>query len=75
VGTAIEQGRYIALDATDALSMFMIDGMVDRVRFMETVGKNLIVTATKAANGDHPRVALFGEGTHLSCGHKVMCML
>jgi DNA-binding NarL/FixJ family response regulator len=64
IGTAIEQGRYIALDAKDALSTFMIDGMVDRVRFMETFG-NLIVTATKAANGEHPRVAFYGEGTHL----------
>jgi DNA-binding NarL/FixJ family response regulator len=62
--TAIEQGRYIALDAADALSTFMIDGMVNRVRFMETFG-NLIVSATKAVNGEHPRVALFGEGTHL----------
>ena len=64
IGTAIEQGRYIALDATDAISTFIIEGMVDRVRFMETFG-NLIVTATKAANGKHPRVAVFGEGTHL----------
>jgi len=64
IGTAIEQGRYIALDATDALSTFIIEGMVDRVRFMETFG-NLIVTAIKAANGKHPRVAVFGECVHL----------
>jgi len=64
ISTAIEQGRYIALDATGALSTFVIDGMVDRVRFMETFG-NLIATATKAANGKHPRVAVFGEGGHL----------
>jgi len=64
IATAIEQGRYIALDATDALSTFIIEGMVDRVRFMEAFG-NLIVRATKAANGKHPRVAVFGEGTHL----------
>jgi len=64
MSTAIEQGRYIALDATDALSTFVIDGMVDRVRFMESFG-HLIVTATKAAKGEHPRVAFFGEGTHL----------
>lgn len=64
IGKAIAQGRYIALDATDALSTFMIDGMVDRVRFRETFG-NLIVSATKAVNREHPRIALFGEGTHL----------
>ena len=64
IGTAIEQGRYIALDAIDALSRFMIDGMVDRGRFMETFG-NLIAATRKRANGEHPRVAFFGEGTHL----------
>jgi hypothetical protein len=31
---------------------------------METFG-NLIATATKAARGAHPRVAVFGEGTDL----------
>ena len=64
IEAAIEEGRYIALDAADALSTFVIDGMVDRVRFMESFGR-LIVRATKAANGEHPRVAFFGEGTHL----------
>ena len=64
IRTAIEQDRYIALDASDALSTFMIDGMVDRGRFMETFG-NLIASATKAVIGDHPRVAFYGEGTHL----------
>ena len=37
----------------DALLTFMIDGTVDRVRFMETFG-HLIVTAIKATNGKHP---------------------
>ena len=64
IGTAIEQGRYIALDAADAISTFVTYGMVDRVRFMESFG-HLIETATKAANGEHPRVAFFGEGTHI----------
>ena len=61
---AMEQGRYVALDAGDALLTFMIDGTVDRVRFMETFG-HLIVTAIKAANRKHPRVAVFGECAHL----------
>ena len=64
IGAAIEQGRYIALDATETLSTFVVDDKLDPVRFMETFG-NLIVTATNAANGEHPRVAVFGEGAHL----------
>jgi DNA-binding NarL/FixJ family response regulator len=61
---AIEQGRYLALDAADALSTFMVDNILDPVRFMEAFG-NLIETATKAAKSGHPRVAFYGEGTHL----------
>ena len=64
IGAAIEQGRYIALDATETLSTFVVDDTLDPVRFMETFG-DLIVTATNAANGEHPRVAVFGEGAHL----------
>jgi hypothetical protein len=64
IGAAIEQGRYIALDAADALSTFMVGDTLDPVRFMETFG-NLIVTARNAANGENPRVAVFGEGVHL----------
>lgn len=64
LAAVIEQGRYIALNATDALSTFMVDDTLDPVRFKESFG-NLIVTATKAAKGVHPRVAFFGEGTHL----------
>ena len=61
---AMEQGRYVALDAGDALLTFMIDGTVDRVRFMETFG-NLIVTATKSTNGNILALQFFGEGAQL----------
>ena len=64
IGTAIEQRRYIALDATDALSTFMVDEAPDPARFMETFG-NLIATAGKAAIGEHRRVAVFGECVQL----------
>jgi DNA-binding NarL/FixJ family response regulator len=67
MGAAIEQGRYIALDAAEALSIFMVDGMLDPDRFMAAFG-NLIQTAAKAAKGEHPRVAVFGECVHLLCG-------
>jgi DNA-binding NarL/FixJ family response regulator len=63
VGGAIEQGRYIALDTTDALSTFMVDDTLDPVRFMETFG-NLIGMATKAGTSEHPRVVIFGECVH-----------
>ena len=69
VGAAIEQGRYIALDAADALPTFMLNGMPDPVRFMKILG-DLVATAAKAGKGEHTRVAIFGECA-ISCGHKV----
>jgi hypothetical protein len=64
VGAAIEQGRYIALDAADALPTFMLNGMPDPVRFMKVLG-DLVATAAKAGKGEQARVALFGEMCHL----------
>ena len=64
IATAIEQGRYISMDAADALSTFMINGMPDPARFLNLFG-NLIVTAADAAKGEQARVAVFGEGVHL----------
>jgi len=64
INAAIEEGRYMALDAADALSMFMVRGMPDPVQFMKAFD-NLILTAADAATGEHPRVAIFGECVHL----------
>jgi DNA-binding NarL/FixJ family response regulator len=64
VAGAMEQGRYVALDAAEALSAFVVKGMPDPIRFLELVG-DLIVTATEAARGEHPRVSIFGECVHL----------
>lgn len=64
VAKAIEQGRYIAMNATDVLSTFMVDDMLDPVRFIESFS-SLISAAMKAAKGAHPRVAVFGEGAQL----------
>jgi DNA-binding NarL/FixJ family response regulator len=63
MGAAIEQGRYIALDAAERLSTFMVNGMPDPSRFVEGFG-NLILTAAKAAIGS-AHVAIFGECVHL----------
>jgi DNA-binding NarL/FixJ family response regulator len=64
VGAAIEQGKYVALDAADTLSAFMINGMPDPVLFAKLLG-NLIVTATEVAKGEHASVTIFGECVHL----------
>lgn len=61
---AMEQGRYIEIDAAAALSTFMLDGMPDPSRFM-TLWGNLLVSAAEATNGEHGRIAIFGEGVHL----------
>ena len=60
VGAAVEQGRYIALDAGDTLSTFMVKDQPDPVRFLR-VTRDLVVAAAKAAKGEHPRVAACGE--------------
>ena len=60
IGAAIEQGRYIALDAAETLSAFMLHDMPDPVRFLELLG-DLIVTAREAVKGEHPCVSVFGE--------------
>ena len=64
IGTAIEQGRYIALDAADALPTFMLLGMPDSVVFLKLLS-DLIGTAAKAAQGEQARVAIFGEMCHV----------
>ena len=51
IAAAIEQGRYISVDAADALSAFMINRMPDPARFLKLFG-DLIVTVAKAAKGD-----------------------
>jgi len=64
MSASIEQGRYIAVDAADAISEFVLDNAVDAVRFMNAFGK-LISTALRAANGHSPHVSFFGEGSQL----------
>ena len=60
IGAAIEQGRYISLDAAETLSTFMINDLPDPVRFLK-VTEDLILTAARAAKGERPRVAACGE--------------
>ena len=52
VGAAIEQGRYVGLDAAETLSAFMVNDLPDPGRFLELLG-DLIVSAREAAKGEH----------------------
>ena len=65
IAGAIGQGRYISLDAAEALSTFIFKGVPDPVRFLKLFG-NLIATA-EAAKKERGRVVVFGEGVHLLC--------
>ena len=64
IPSAINQGCYIALDAAETLSTFMVNDLPDPLRFLRIVG-DLIATASQAAKGEHPRVAACGECAHL----------
>jgi DNA-binding NarL/FixJ family response regulator len=64
IDAAIEQGRYILVNPADTLSMYMVDRMPDPVRYVDAFS-SLILTAEKAADAEHPRVAVYGEGVHL----------
>jgi DNA-binding NarL/FixJ family response regulator len=64
VVTAVEQGKYIALDAAGVISTVMVDGKLDAVRFFAAF-HDLITDATVAARGGQSRVAVFGECVQL----------
>ncbi len=66
IGAAIEQGRYITLDAADTLATFMVDGILVPARFMDAFG-DVIHKAAKASRGKHSRVKVFGEYVHILC--------
>jgi signal transduction histidine kinase/CheY-like chemotaxis protein len=50
------QGRYVALDARDTLTRFMVDGWPDPARFDDTIGTLISKTQERA-----PRIHAFGE--------------
>jgi CheY-like chemotaxis protein len=60
VAEATQQGRYLAMEASDLLSLFLVNGQPDAVRFLKA-GSVLLATARKAATGKEPRVAVCGE--------------
>jgi len=56
VAVARDCGQYVALDATDLLSTFMVDGTPEPERFVEAI-EGVIAQATKGGR----RVRIFGE--------------
>lgn len=64
VRTALEEGRYFALDAEETLSTFVANGVLDPFRFLELFG-DVLMTARETAKGEHPHVSVFGEAVHL----------
>ncbi len=57
--TAVEQGRYIALDAAETLAKFMRSGWPDAGLFVETIGS--VLDQPAAVGGKTCRISAFGE--------------
>jgi signal transduction histidine kinase len=57
---AIEQGRFVALDAAETLAKFMLDNSPDGELFAASVGSILAQAAT-GAKGKAPHISAFGE--------------
>lgn len=57
---AIQEGRFLVVDAAETLAKFMVDGQLDAARFDEVVG-GLIGEVAGAVQGEERPVAAFGE--------------
>ena len=64
MSAAIQQGRYVALDAAEAISRFMVNDLPDLAQF-DRVTDDLLERTAKSVNGDYARVAACGEGATL----------
>jgi DNA-binding NarL/FixJ family response regulator len=64
IAAALEQGRYIAVDADELLSGCMVNGVLEPNAFLQGFGQ-IIPKAASAVKTEHPRVAVFGEGPDL----------
>jgi hypothetical protein len=60
IGAAIEQGRYVSLDAAETVSTFMVNDLPDTGKFLK-VTSDLIAERAKAAKVEPARVAACGE--------------
>ena len=57
---ATAENRYVALDAAEALSKFMVEGQPDPARFSKVLGE-VIARAAGASRDENRRVVAFGE--------------
>jgi signal transduction histidine kinase len=60
ISGASKAGRYIALDAAETLTKFMVDDWPDAARFTETIGGFISGVRSRAVAKDQ-RLAVFGE--------------
>ena len=60
VATAAKQGRYVALNAAESLSKFMVNGLPDAQLFRDFFGSVILQTKAAATNSQ-PSLAAFGE--------------
>jgi PAS domain S-box-containing protein len=66
IARASAEGRYVALDAAETLSRFMVDKLPVAGRFNEVVG-HLITKAKNALKVPEPHIVIFGEMVALLC--------
>jgi hypothetical protein len=64
MNSAIQQGTYISLNATEAVSNMTVNGLPDHDRWLKDLS-GVIESCVRATKTEHPRIALFGEGTSL----------
>jgi PAS domain S-box-containing protein len=60
LAAAVEEGRYLALDAAETMAKFMVDEWPNAVRFADLVGR-ILDQAGASAKGQPSRVVAFGE--------------
>jgi hypothetical protein len=57
VDSGIQQGTFIFVDVAETLGTPLVDDLLDSVRAFESFSR-LILTASKAAKAEHPRVVI-----------------
>ena len=60
VRAAMRRGTYVVFDVTETISAFMVNDLVDPVRYLEGMAE-LVESGLRAARSKHPRVAVYGE--------------
>ena len=60
LGVATDQGRYVALDASETLARFMRDGRPDAALFTENLG-DVLKRCASVARGQSRQISAFGE--------------